>query len=110
SIFCFSSRRRHTRSKRDWSSDVCSSDLRQYQRLIEPMPPNNGLHLNQIVPKYLKEQPRCPWTWTSSDDADQAPTRIMRCASTGRCPATGRLAPPWRTTKSGECRDHAETE
>src|SRR2546421_9020829 len=27
-IFFFSSRRRHTRSDRDWSSDVCSSDLR----------------------------------------------------------------------------------
>src|SRR5699024_11411470 len=27
SDFFFSSRRRHTRSKRDWSSDVCSSDL-----------------------------------------------------------------------------------
>src|SRR5699024_11250842 len=27
SYFFFSSRRRHTRSKRDWSSDVCSSDL-----------------------------------------------------------------------------------
>src|SRR5476651_371556 len=26
-IFCFSSRRRHTRYWRDWSSDVCSSDL-----------------------------------------------------------------------------------
>src|SRR6267378_6916558 len=26
--FFFSSRRRHTRSLRDWSSDVCSSDLR----------------------------------------------------------------------------------
>src|SRR5699024_11313537 len=25
--FFFSSRRRHTRSKRDWSSDVCSSDM-----------------------------------------------------------------------------------
>src|SRR5207249_9526382 len=25
--FFFSSRRRHTRSKRDWSSDLCSSDL-----------------------------------------------------------------------------------
>src|SRR5690606_39893429 len=25
--FCFSSRRRHTRFSRDWSSDVCSSDL-----------------------------------------------------------------------------------
>src|SRR2546421_12945785 len=28
-FFFFSSRRRHTRSDRDWSSDVCSSDLRQ---------------------------------------------------------------------------------
>src|SRR5699024_11973565 len=27
--FFFSSRRRHTRSKRDWSSDVCSSDLKR---------------------------------------------------------------------------------
>src|SRR5699024_10132237 len=27
SYFSFSSRRRHRRSKRDWSSDVCSSDL-----------------------------------------------------------------------------------
>src|SRR5699024_8411806 len=26
-LFVFASRRRHTRSKRDWSSDVCSSDL-----------------------------------------------------------------------------------
>src|SRR5699024_12087908 len=26
-FYFFSSRRRHTRSKRDWSSDVCSSDL-----------------------------------------------------------------------------------
>src|SRR6266403_2801516 len=28
-FFFFSSRRRHTRSLRDWSSDVCSSDLMQ---------------------------------------------------------------------------------
>src|SRR5437867_11385290 len=27
-LFFFSSRRRHTRSYGDWSSDVCSSDLR----------------------------------------------------------------------------------
>src|SRR6266849_7433847 len=31
SLFFFSSRRRHTRSTRDWSSDVCSSDLREAQ-------------------------------------------------------------------------------
>src|SRR5699024_2388659 len=29
-FFFFSSRRRHTRSKRDWSSDVCSSDLHAF--------------------------------------------------------------------------------
>src|SRR6266496_4844463 len=28
-FFFFSSRRRHTRSLRDWSSDVCSSDLEE---------------------------------------------------------------------------------
>src|SRR5699024_10240338 len=35
-----SSRRRHTRSKRDWSSDVCSSDLRLFAVLNgqEPKP------------------------------------------------------------------------
>mgnify|MGYP007116846178 CR=1 FL=1 len=26
-MFCYSSRRRHTRCLSDWSSDVCSSDL-----------------------------------------------------------------------------------
>src|SRR2546421_1048100 len=31
-LFFFSSRRRHTRSDRDWGSDVCSSDLRRAQR------------------------------------------------------------------------------
>src|SRR5699024_8605671 len=34
--FFFSSRRRHTRSNRDWSSDVCSSDL------LEPPCPGKG--------------------------------------------------------------------
>src|SRR5206468_11506614 len=32
-FFFFSSRRRHTRSDRDWSSDVCSSDL-ELQRIV----------------------------------------------------------------------------
>src|SRR5699024_11955038 len=32
-FFFFSSRRRHTRSKRDWSSDVCSSDLVKFLHL-----------------------------------------------------------------------------
>src|SRR5699024_11323489 len=32
--FFFSSRRLHTMSKRDWSSDVCSSDLVMYPAII----------------------------------------------------------------------------
>src|SRR2546422_3306156 len=31
-VFFFSSRRRHTRCSRDWSSDVCSSDLKRLER------------------------------------------------------------------------------
>src|SRR5690606_39961763 len=34
-FFFFSSRRRHTRFSRDWSSDVCSSDLVQIISLCE---------------------------------------------------------------------------
>src|SRR5438034_148986 len=34
-IFFVSSRRRHTRSLCDWSSDVCSSDLNKKNRRVE---------------------------------------------------------------------------
>src|SRR5438874_7896915 len=39
-FFFFSSRRRHTRSLRDWSSDVCSSDLF-----------HQGSHVRRVDPK-----------------------------------------------------------
>src|SRR6266542_2379811 len=35
-IFFFSSRRRHTRCYRDWSSDVCSSDLLAVAQVFRP--------------------------------------------------------------------------
>src|SRR5438094_2927582 len=35
-FFFFSSRRRHTRSYGDWSSDVCSSDLGPVAQTVEP--------------------------------------------------------------------------
>src|SRR5260221_1541549 len=37
-VFFFTSRRRHTRSRCDWSSDVCSSDL-----VIPKMPPDTKI-------------------------------------------------------------------
>src|SRR5256885_10963869 len=36
-LFFFSSRRRHTRLQGDWSSDVCSSDLRKWDRLLSAL-------------------------------------------------------------------------
>src|SRR5207253_5013524 len=37
-FFFFSSRRRHTRWPRDWSSDVCSSDLIELRVTLSPTP------------------------------------------------------------------------
>src|SRR5690606_39326633 len=46
-IFFFSSRRRHTRFSRDWSSDVCSSDLLTLRPISTksklPPPPTNAI-------------------------------------------------------------------
>src|SRR2546429_6023616 len=47
-FFFFSSRRRHTRCSRDWSSDVCSSDLRAARKLAETY-----FDAKQVVAKIL---------------------------------------------------------
>src|SRR5699024_11567144 len=46
-----SSRRRHTRSKRDWSSDVCSSDLvdNQYYGLVPKKELYDNYHVGDSV-------------------------------------------------------------
>src|SRR5256884_1333493 len=53
-FFFFSSRRRHTRCSRDWSSDVCSSDLarRAMARLAERFPSDmrTDLTLDTTIP------------------------------------------------------------
>src|SRR2546421_7308776 len=51
-FFFFSSRRRHTRSDRDWSSDVCSSDLLDGQVLIHirGQPPRLNRAARRTVP------------------------------------------------------------
>src|SRR5690625_4616442 len=45
--FFFSSRRRHTRWPRDWSSDVCSSDLRDAP--TKPAKRTRGNRIFQII-------------------------------------------------------------
>src|SRR5690625_5668734 len=46
-FFFFSSRRRHTRWPRDWSSDVCSSDLRTRQIASSPSTSSAESHCRQ---------------------------------------------------------------
>src|SRR5690554_7431596 len=53
-FFFFSSRRRHTRCGRDWSSDVCSSDLETIEQVIE----QSGLIAHHQKEKGEKAQAR----------------------------------------------------
>src|SRR2546427_1559957 len=47
-LFFFSSRRRHTRFDCDWSSDVCSSDLDVFRKVLT-LDPENVLGLKMLA-------------------------------------------------------------
>src|SRR5438132_7603524 len=57
-FFFFSSRRRHTRSLCDWSSDVCSSDL------AAAMESSSGNHHRHWQPALLESRPRYSYSAT----------------------------------------------
>src|SRR5690349_22075796 len=48
-FFFFSSRRRHTRSLRDWSSDVCSSDLAALRALLKVKEAGRIINITSIT-------------------------------------------------------------
>src|SRR5690554_7280057 len=60
-FFFFSSRRRHTRCGRDWSSDVCSSDLtlagvtRQIQMDVNVEETSEGIRYTGSVPLKMSD-------------------------------------------------------
>src|SRR5436305_14021514 len=69
-FFFFSSRRRHTRCGRDWSSDVCSSDLARRNRSIIRCAPSSTKR---------RAISRPPWpTWTKSSTS--IPIIRMHCS------------------------------
>src|SRR5690625_5543449 len=81
--FFFSSRRRHTRWPRDWSSDVCSSDLLSpgvRQRVLSRMPCGlTSLDVNQKMfsaastPEGLGSRDKLP-IWDTNCQASQHQT------------------------------------
>src|SRR5690606_8030314 len=74
--FFFSSRRRHTRFSRDWSSDVCSSDLRDvigtrdWSALYQQSPaPDEGLYFKREMFNWYDELPKHLRYYGASDYA-----------------------------------------
>src|SRR5690606_8976948 len=58
-FFFFSSRRRHTRFSRDWSSDVCSSDLKLIKKPVlelsipKSLPNTNAWTFLRLIPTFF---------------------------------------------------------
>src|SRR5437870_13687786 len=89
-LFFFSSRRRHTRWPRDWSSDVCSSDLASNQLIWgtgNPVPmfdatyrPGDNLFTNSVI-SWDPESGKMNWyfQYTPGDhwDYDEVGTHIL---------------------------------
>src|SRR2546421_789469 len=110
-IFVFSSRRRHTRSDRDWSSDVCSSDLvpsradatvrdRRSQR---PLPGSHGSYVADAVAGGAADGRR-------GRGPGAAPGRDREHDPEGRRPHAGARDPPQaRRTGGGGRRDPEPT-
>src|SRR5690606_40837329 len=69
SFVFFSSRRRHTRFSRDWSSDVCSSDLLTAQsRKTRKLQEFSGGHQTSYQPRSEERRvgKECRSRWTTS--------------------------------------------
>src|SRR5947207_12166437 len=76
--FFFSSRRRHTRSLCDWSSDVCSSDLLLGSRRSPPRPwrPSSAACCSCSMRRADAEiGSRLGWAAPAAQQADQEPDR-----------------------------------
>src|SRR2546429_10009042 len=74
-MFFFSSRRRHTRCSRDWSSDVCSSDLKAVAHI--PVGPGlSGMREHPTRPEILGISALGGFAWIFDARAYQVSARI----------------------------------
>src|SRR5690349_25161863 len=91
-FFFFSSRRRHTRSLRDWSSDVCSSDLeripgRRARRSATARPPDGASKI--CVPFGPGYVPRRTHAGAPEDGAAEGVAEIGRASCRERVESSG---------------------
>src|SRR5699024_4682756 len=110
STFIFSSRRRHTRSKRDWSSDVCSSDLWLLHHLQRRRGPAAGGvcrgHGRAAISPLLASAPGChlrfalmlsSWIWVRQENPSansMVSQSLARSRGSSTCSAQASLTSP----------------
>src|SRR3989454_346685 len=96
-FFFFSSRRRHTRLQGDWSSDVCSSDLRR----TRPRTVTRTRSVDGSSDVFVSSASRLMPTWNGSSSTDMPPNGVTyqcRNVSTGKVGAGLPGAPRLRCT------------
>src|SRR5262249_59853595 len=109
-FFFFSSRRRHTRLVSDWSSDVCSSDLRG---LADGLPPPAHRALaaggpGSAVPERPRDRRRVPGRAGGAPPRPRSEER--RVGKEGRCRGGTEQLKKKKATGGGERRVDAEEE
>src|SRR5207248_3975911 len=85
--FFFSSRRRHTRSYGDWSSDVCSSDLGQQNGVARAMLRLDLLHHRGPRSEERRVGKECRSRWLPYHYKKKMLDRLLRLLITEHCRA-----------------------
>src|SRR5947209_18746600 len=98
--FFFSSRRRHTRYWRDWSSDVCSSDLSSFPglRIAGPSKQAGELEGSKVHAKQFSERHGIPTAGVRSEERRVGKECICRWAP-GRHEEKTQMRAPLRTVR-----------
>src|SRR5690606_40836518 len=102
--FFFSSRRRHTRFSRDWSSDVCSSDL-ACQLGFERMLVARALHELADAKTRIFRQDRKAAVSFRQPLTRQLQARIVHAIGGYRDRARGRIQLVWNASRIERLRD-----
>src|SRR5690606_40581676 len=99
-VFFFSSRRRHTRFSRDWSSDVCSSDLAADTEYDWP-------YYGQLMGAWFASHPAIQQATVRNEDRAHAATAHLGTSWT-RTDERSEERRVGKECRSGRSREHRE--
>src|SRR5688572_33171247 len=94
-VFFFSSRRRHTRFDCDWSSDVCSSDLRKWLAVAARLERTERPEEERLSEPFRTQRPSADFSVLGRTRWDMASVRLSRSEER-------RVGKEWRSRWSAE--------